>query len=374
MIRKYWIAASSVSLLVLSLPFAAQAASVTINVNGSAVSFDQPPIERGGRVYVPLRGVFERLGASVVYSRPNINATGNGHNVALTIGSRSATVDGNNVQLDSPPFLVGSRTLVPLRFVAQALGATVNYNGNTRVVDISGGSGASANTGNNGNSGNNGNNANNGNTNGNTGTVTLTNLNPNNGDVISSNSPTLSGNFSDNVDANSVRILLDSRDITNSSSTYVGANSFQVTLPAITPGRHAVTVRGNAASGQAFKQSYSFTSGADTSKPFLSNVVINNVPATNGMQVPGSYTVSGSTTPNATVQILIASQNSLFGGLINLGGSTNSQNVQADSAGHFTASVDSSAIGSPQQYVIGLRAFNNATKAASAPVQYTVHT
>ncbi|MBC5815688.1 MAG: copper amine oxidase N-terminal domain-containing protein [Candidatus Eremiobacteraeota bacterium] len=370
MIRKFWIAASSAALLALSLPFAAQAASVTINVNGSAVSFDQQPIERGGRVYVPLRGVFERLGASVVYSRPNINATGNGHNVALTIGSRSATVDGNNVQLDSPPFLVGSRTLVPLRFVAQALGATVNYNGNTRVVDISGGSSVGANNGNNGNNGNTGNT---GDTNGNTGAITLTNLNPNNGDVRSSNAPTLSGNFSDNVDANSVRILLDSRDITNSSSTYVGANSFQVTLPPITPGQHKVTVRGNSASGQAFSQSYSFRSGADTSKPFLSNIVINNVPATNGMQVPGSYTVSGSTTPNATVQILIASQNSLFGGLINLGANTNSQNAVADSAGHFTASVDSSAIGSPQQYVIGLRAFNNATKAASAPVQYTVH-
>lgn len=361
-------AAAGACLMALSMPLVALAANVTINVNGSAVSFDQPPIERGGRVYVPLRGVFERLGASVVYSRPNINATGNGHNISLTIGSRNATVDGNNVSLDSPPFLVGSRTLVPLRFVAQALGATVNYNGNTRVVDISGGSGTAANTGNNGNTGNSGN------SNGNTGSITLTNLNPSNGDVISSNAPTITGNFSDDVDANSVRILLDGRDITNSSSTYVGANSFQVTLPAIPARQHTVTVRGNAASGGAFSQSYSFTSGADTSKPFLSNVTINGVAPSNGMQVPGSYTIAGRTNPNATVQVLITSQNSLFGGLINLGGNTNSQTVTADGSGHFSAVVDSSVIGSPAQYAVGLRAINTATHTASTPVQYTVHT
>ncbi|GAC1654695.1 MAG: hypothetical protein NVS9B12_05420 [Vulcanimicrobiaceae bacterium] len=348
-------------------PFAAPAASVTINVNGSTVSFDQPPIERGGRVFVPLRGVFERLGASVVYSRPTINATGNGHNVSLTIGSVNATLDGKSVSLDSPPFLVGSRTLVPLRFVAQALGATVNYNGNTRVVDING-SGSGANAGNNGS-----NNNNNNNSNGNAGTVTLTNLSPNNGDVISANAPTISGNFSENVDPNSVHILLDGRDITNVGSTYVGANSFQVTLPPLPARQHTVTVRGNAASGGAFSQSYAFTSGADTSKPFLQNIRFNNIAAANGMQVPTSYTVSGTTTPNATVQIVTSYQTSLFNGLIPIGGNTNSQTVQADPSGHFTATVDSSVIGGPPQYVVGLRAINAATRTASTPVQFSVH-
>ena len=117
----------------------ASAAAVTIVVNGTTVNFDQPPEERAGRVFVPLRGVFERLGASVVYANGQINATGNGKNVSLHIGSTQATVNGQPVTVDVAPFLVGSRTLVPLRFVAQALGASVDYNNSSRVVTINNG-------------------------------------------------------------------------------------------------------------------------------------------------------------------------------------------------------------------------------------------
>ncbi|HEV7179145.1 MAG TPA: copper amine oxidase N-terminal domain-containing protein, partial [Candidatus Baltobacteraceae bacterium] len=80
------------------------AASVSVIVNGQQVSFDQPPIERTGRVFVPLRGVFERLGASVVYGNGVINATGNGRNISLRIGSTQATVNGQSQNLDVAPF------------------------------------------------------------------------------------------------------------------------------------------------------------------------------------------------------------------------------------------------------------------------------
>ncbi len=356
--------AGACAALLALVPTIAPAAAVTIQVNGSTVSFDQAPIERSGRVYVPLRGVFERLGASVVYSNRVINATGNGHNVNLRIGSSTATVDGNNVGLDSPPFLVGSRTLVPLRFVAQALGATVNYNNGTRVVSINSSGANAGSSGNNGNSGTATNNA---------GTVTLTNLSVPNGAVIASNAPTISGNFSEAVNPNSVRIHLDNRDITN-MGTYVGSDSFQFTLPTLPPGQHTVTVSGNAATGGAFSQSITFRSGADVSKPFVSNVEINGVGAANGQQVPSTYTVTGSTIPNATVQIVIGYQTSLLNGLIPLGANTNSQTVTADGNGRFSANVNSSVIGSPQQYTLVLRAINPQTQAASDPVQYTVHT
>src|ERR1700736_1024890 len=85
-------------LLAIALTVAAlapAAAPVTIIVNGQQVQFDQPPIERSGRVFVPLRGVFEKLGASVVYDNGVINATGNGHTVSVRIGSNVAIVDNN---------------------------------------------------------------------------------------------------------------------------------------------------------------------------------------------------------------------------------------------------------------------------------------
>lgn len=363
-IRKTFVAAIGGALLAASAPLAAPAASVTIQVNGSVVSFDQPPIERGGRVYVPLRGVFERLGASVVYANRVINATGNGHNVSLTIGSSTATVDGQSVGMDSPPFLVGSRTLVPLRFVAQALGATVNYNGSNRLVSINGnGSTATApttttpvtNPG---------------------GPVTLANLSPARGSTVAANTAVVvSGTFSQAVDPNSVRISLDGRDIT-SSGIYVNSSTFQATLPTLPAGRHVVVISGNAAAGGSFQRQFAFTAGAVASSatPSISNVTINGVPATDGQQVPGSYQISGTTLPGAQVQVVTGYQTSLLGGLIPLGGNTNSQTVQADGNGRFTATIDGASIGSPGSYQIVLRARNSVNGAASAPVQYTVHT
>ena len=123
-------------LLGLFPPGRALASNVRIIVNGQEVTFDQPPIERSGRVFVPLRGVFERLGASVVYDNGLINASGNGRNIQLHIGSTSATVNGQTTYLDVAPFLVGARTLVPLRFISESLGANVNYDGNSQTVTV----------------------------------------------------------------------------------------------------------------------------------------------------------------------------------------------------------------------------------------------
>ena len=81
-------------------------------------------MERVDRVYVPLRGVFERLGASVVYEGGKITATRGSTTVALQIGSNSSIVNGATVALDSPPFLIGARTppngaAVPNTFTVQ---------------------------------------------------------------------------------------------------------------------------------------------------------------------------------------------------------------------------------------------------------------
>jgi hypothetical protein len=108
----------------------------TVTIDGQVTNFSPPPIERVGRVFVPLRGVFERLGASVVYQGGVINASGNGRNISLTIGSTQATVNGNPQTLDVAPFIVGASTYVPLRFVSQALGASVNYDNSTSTVAI----------------------------------------------------------------------------------------------------------------------------------------------------------------------------------------------------------------------------------------------
>ncbi|MGB8266127.1 MAG: stalk domain-containing protein, partial [Candidatus Velthaea sp.] len=118
-----------------AFPATAQDA-VTVTINGTATSFSPPPIVQAGRVFVPLRGVFERLGASVDYAGGTINATGNGRDITLQIGSTQATVDGEIKTIDVAPFIVGESTFVPLRFISEALGAGVAWDETNRVVAI----------------------------------------------------------------------------------------------------------------------------------------------------------------------------------------------------------------------------------------------
>src|SRR5665213_2843376 len=82
---------------------ATAAGPVTVQLNGNTLNLNPAPTERAGRVFVPLRGVFENLGASVVYANGTINATGRGHSVSLHIGSQQATVDGQPQTLDVAP-------------------------------------------------------------------------------------------------------------------------------------------------------------------------------------------------------------------------------------------------------------------------------
>lgn len=116
----------------------------TVVIDGSPMAFsDQPPVEQAGRIYVPMRAIFERLGATVVYANGTINATRGHQTIQLQIGSPVATVDGQQMQLDAPPFEIAARTLVPLRFVSQALGARVSWNESqdTAYISTAGGEG-----------------------------------------------------------------------------------------------------------------------------------------------------------------------------------------------------------------------------------------
>jgi hypothetical protein len=127
---------AAVAAFVLAAAATPAGAQVAVTIDGNGVDLAPPPIMRVGRVFVPLRGVFERLGASVVYDAGTINATGNGSEISLQIGSTQATVNGQPETLDVAPFIVGASTYVPLRFVSEALGATVNWDGANQLVAI----------------------------------------------------------------------------------------------------------------------------------------------------------------------------------------------------------------------------------------------
>lgn len=112
--------------------------AISTELNGRMLNFDQPPIMEQGRVMVPLRGIFEELGANVLYdsARRQIKATNDGRTVELTLGQRQAFIDGRQVWLDVPADTISGRTMVPLRFVSEAMGADVKWRAASKTVEI----------------------------------------------------------------------------------------------------------------------------------------------------------------------------------------------------------------------------------------------
>jgi len=104
-------------------------ASIQVEVNGRALFFSVQPRYVNGRTMVPLRGIFESLGAQVDWdeSTQTINASEGSDDVHLSIGDRRATVNRRAVYLDAPAMVFNGSTLVPLRFVSEALGADVQW-------------------------------------------------------------------------------------------------------------------------------------------------------------------------------------------------------------------------------------------------------
>ena len=116
----------------------APAAAPRVMLNGQQLSFDVPPIIENSRTLVPLRTIFEAMGAAVNWNATSstVTATKGSATIILPVGSRVATVNGQNVTLDVPAKIVNSRTLVPLRFVSESLGAQVDWNNTERLVTI----------------------------------------------------------------------------------------------------------------------------------------------------------------------------------------------------------------------------------------------
>lgn len=106
---------------------------------GKQLYLDQLPVEENGRLLVPVRAIFESLGAEVNWDEEanQVTAVKDGTTVQLEIDNATMVVNESEVELEAPARLVGDRTLVPLRAVSEALDAQVNYveNLNRVVID-----------------------------------------------------------------------------------------------------------------------------------------------------------------------------------------------------------------------------------------------
>lgn len=114
--------------------------AVSLNVDGIPMEFDPAPyVVPPGRTMVPMRALFETLGARVSWNDTTrtVTATRGDRTVQLTIGSALAYVNGEERILDSAPELRHDRTFIPLRFVAEGLGSIVAYDDDNRMISVS---------------------------------------------------------------------------------------------------------------------------------------------------------------------------------------------------------------------------------------------
>ncbi len=112
-------------------------------VNGETRTLDSPPVIKNGRTLLPIRAVVEALGGIVGWSSSDKKATVSlGKNtIELWIGKPQAKVNGTTKWIDDAnhkvvPEIINGRTMIPLRFVAENLGATVDWNQDTKTVTI----------------------------------------------------------------------------------------------------------------------------------------------------------------------------------------------------------------------------------------------
>lgn len=111
---------------------------IKINVNGKEIKLDTPAYIENNRTMVPVRFISEALGLKVNWiSEEQIVEVVDKESIKLKIGeSFIKKADGSTIKIDSPAVIKNSRTFVPLRAIAEISGAKVSWNDNTRTVEI----------------------------------------------------------------------------------------------------------------------------------------------------------------------------------------------------------------------------------------------
>jgi len=113
--------------------------AIKVRVDGEQIQFNGiAPVMQGSRVLIPLRGLFERLGAQVDWraDERTVLARGAGKQIELPVGKDVATIDGKPSHLDQPAMIIDGYTYVPLRFLSEALGASVEWMTADRIVEV----------------------------------------------------------------------------------------------------------------------------------------------------------------------------------------------------------------------------------------------
>ncbi|TYQ17016.1 UNVERIFIED_CONTAM: copper amine oxidase-like protein [Acetivibrio alkalicellulosi] len=111
---------------------------ITVLVDGEKVEFDRQPYIKDGRTMVPIRFITEKMGCEVTWeSDLQLVTIEKGYTrIFLQIGSTRVHANGEYIEIDVAPEIQIDRTMVPLRFISETLGANVEWDSISRTVTI----------------------------------------------------------------------------------------------------------------------------------------------------------------------------------------------------------------------------------------------
>ncbi len=112
---------------------------ISVLVSGEKLEFDVPPVIVNDRTMVPMRAIFEALGATVTWDGENRRVEAifdDGAHILLTIDSVLAYKNSEEITLDAAPFIENGRTMVPVRFIGESSGAFVGWIAESKTVKI----------------------------------------------------------------------------------------------------------------------------------------------------------------------------------------------------------------------------------------------
>jgi spore germination protein YaaH len=111
---------------------------VLLNINGQRVETEVPPVILSGTTFVPLRAVFEKLGATVnwISNEKSVTIKYKDKSITLYVNNTKVIINGVSNKLDKPAFIKNGRTMIPIRFVSENLGMTVGWYSPKKLVTI----------------------------------------------------------------------------------------------------------------------------------------------------------------------------------------------------------------------------------------------
>ena len=123
-----------------------------VQLNDKLLGFDQPPVTENDRTLVPMRFLFEQMGAEVVWDDATQTATATvpatteeeiqtfglaeEKSVTFSVDNTTATVNGSAATMDVPARLINDKTMVPLRFLSENLGFNVQWDEASRTAIV----------------------------------------------------------------------------------------------------------------------------------------------------------------------------------------------------------------------------------------------